>query len=190
MPSREDILDAAARVYAAEGSRAFSMRRVAGEVGVSATALYRHFEGKEALTIAIALRAARSFESYLLQSLKEPTPQERMWQMGLCYRRFALEQPAYYRVLFMSPHPEFESLRDETLAEFPSTFQLLVDRVRENQDVGAVIEGDPEALALTVWAHVHGLVSLHLDGHFDQQAGQFDALFRASLGWVLDGLAP
>ncbi|MCA9590170.1 MAG: TetR/AcrR family transcriptional regulator [Myxococcales bacterium] len=189
MSTREDLVEAATRIYVDEGPSALSMRGVAKAVGVSAPAIYRHFESKEDLVIAIGLRASRMFESYLVRALRARSPEARLWEMGLAYRDFAMDHPSYYRALFMFPHPGFENLREETAAEFGTTFRLLVDRVVENQGCKRLRAGEPEQVALTIWAHVHGLVSLFLDRHLltlDERA--FRAFYESSLEVLLRGL--
>lgn len=191
MSTHDDILDAAATIYADDGAAGLSMRRVAAEIGVSATAIYRHFENKEQLVVEVCARASRLFETYLLQALREPDPPSRMRTLGRQYREFGLDRAEYYRALFMSPHPEFENLREETTQQFGVTFQLLVDRVRENQDSGHIAEADPIATAATIWAHVHGLVSLFLDGHMpDMSREEFSNFFDQSVAILMRGLSP
>jgi AcrR family transcriptional regulator len=55
---RGEILDAALQVFAEKGYAGGSMRDIAGRVGVSEPALYRHFPGKEALFLALVRVAA------------------------------------------------------------------------------------------------------------------------------------
>lgn len=55
---RGEILDAALQVFAEKGYAGGSMRDIAGRVGVSEPALYRHFSGKEALFLALVRVAA------------------------------------------------------------------------------------------------------------------------------------
>jgi AcrR family transcriptional regulator len=55
---RGEILDAAMSVFAEMGYEGGSMRQIAGVVGVTEPALYRHFPGKEALFLALIRAAA------------------------------------------------------------------------------------------------------------------------------------
>lgn len=190
MSTGDDILNAATRIYVDDGPGALSMRRVAKAVGVSATAIYRHFESKEALLIALGLRASRMFATYLMRALRASSPMERMREIGRAYRDFAMEHASYYRVLFMLPHPEFKTLTEETAAEFESTFLLLVDRVSECQREGVFDDEDTQALALSIWAHVHGLVCLYLDHRLGPavDAEVFKNLFETSFEMHLRGM--
>src|SRR4051794_30416259 len=103
--ARTRILDAARALFLEEGVEAVTMRRVAKRVGVTATALYRHFEGKDALLGAVLDAGFQSFGGYLYQALQGADPQERMRLSGQGYLDFALEQPEVYRTIFMAPRP-------------------------------------------------------------------------------------
>ncbi|MFO0641158.1 MAG: TetR/AcrR family transcriptional regulator [Polyangiaceae bacterium] len=190
--TRERILAAARDVYAEVGALHFSLREVARRTGVTAAAIYRHFEGKEALLSAVCDEGFRVFTAYLVRSLAAPTPRERLLTMADEYLHFGLERPRDYRVIFMTEPGELLSPRDVREAPVPPSFQLLVDRVVECMTDGTIAPGDPAEVAVTVWAHVHGLLALHLSGHlapFGDEAA-FQRIFRASTRRLVDGLRP
>ena len=54
--TRESILMAALRLFSRNGYEGTSMRDIAGEVGISQGAIYKHFAGKDALLEAICTR--------------------------------------------------------------------------------------------------------------------------------------
>src|SRR5215203_2275171 len=62
----EHIVETALRIADADGLAELSMRRVAGELGVTAMALYRHVGSKEQLMDMIAAQA--------MSALPEPDP--------------------------------------------------------------------------------------------------------------------
>src|SRR5690349_913586 len=100
--TRARLLEHAREVYLEGGTAHFSLREVARRVGVSAAAVYRHFDNKEALLGAVCEEGFRTFSSYLLRALAEPTPLGRLQSAGDFYLRFATENPHDYRVIFMS----------------------------------------------------------------------------------------
>src|SRR5436309_821555 len=91
--TRARILDAARSVFIEMGAEAVTMRRVAERVGVTPTALYRHFEHKDALLNTVIDAGFETFASYLYRSLQGQTPTERLERSGAAYLSFALEQP-------------------------------------------------------------------------------------------------
>src|SRR6185295_14227632 len=172
---RERILASARALYLEGGVQAVTMRGVAERVGVTATALYRHFDNKEDLLTELIGQAFLTFGAYLHRALGGKTPMERFLRSSESYLDFALEQREIYRTIFMSPVPKpadrpgFQSHRFDPA----STFQFLVDRIRECMDSGDLRKDDPEQVAISVWAHVHALASLQVCGSFDLPDEQF-----------------
>lgn len=188
---RARILASARTLYLEGGAQAVTMRGVAEQVGVTATALYRHFDNKEDLLTELIGQAFATFGAYLHRALGGKTPMERFVRSSESYLDFALEQREIYRTIFMSPVPKTEDRPDFNSHRFDpaSTFQFLVDRIRECVDSGDLRKGDPEEVAVTVWAHVHGLVSLQICGSLDLTDEQFREVYRTSVKRLVTGLA-
>lgn len=190
---RERILASARALYLEGGMQAVTMRGVAERVGVTATALYRHFDNKEDLLTELIGQAFMTFGSYLHRSLGGKTPMDRFMRSAESYLDFALEQREIYRTIFMSPVPKPEDRPDfekqKRRFDPASTFQFLIDRIRECVDSGDLGKDDPEQVAITVWAHVHGLVSLQICGSLDLPDEQFREVYRQSVKRVIAGLA-
>ena len=190
--TRERVLASARQIYLREGLKGLSMRKVAAEVGVSATAIYRHFDSKEAMLIKLVEKGTQLFFQYLSRGLTGKTAQERLELSGMAYLDFALDHPGYYRILFMSSREDIglEQLCEESSENFAPTFQYLVDRVRECMDDGVIAKGDADATALIIWAGCHGFVSLHLASHLPTLSPeQLRGLYRSSNSSLLRGLA-
>lgn len=199
--STKALLVAAARdLFLEAGPAHFSLREIARRVGISAPAIYRHFDGKEALLAAACTQGFAVFGSYLVRALGAPSPRDRLRATGAEYLRFALENPLDYRFIFMGapedarpPKPRSEPTVGR-LTGLPedTTFRLLVDRVRECIDAQVLADADPEETAVLIWAHVHGLVALRLSGHLgavgDDRA--FATFYARSVDRLLDGLRP
>lgn len=186
--TKERLLAAARDLYLEVGPIAFSLREVARRSKVTAAAVYRHYENKDALLGAVCAEGFRVFASYLMGALSKPKPLDRMRETGQQYLRFALERPRDYRVIFMG-----DAIDPDPSATAPdASFQFLVDRVSECQQAKVIAKGEPEELAITIWAHVHGLVSLRLAGHLAPVGSEddFRALYTRSTDAVLASLAP
>jgi len=79
------------------------------------------------------------------------------------YLHFALEYPRYYEVLFTGTKP-LNDTPDHAAAQGRAVAQLWDDRVREATGARILTLGDPGAIGMTSWAHVHGLNSFYLKG--------------------------
>lgn len=64
-PRREQIQDAASRLFSERGYHATSMRDLAGELGMQGGSLYTHISGKEDLLVQIVNRASNQFDEAL-----------------------------------------------------------------------------------------------------------------------------
>jgi len=86
----------AQELFLTEGVGGVSMRRIADRVGVSATAIYRHFRDKEAILEEIINAGLAILSNYLGPPLQAPDPFQRLKGLIDAYLRFAIEQPRYF----------------------------------------------------------------------------------------------
>lgn len=165
MPTRHDqILDAARDLLLQEGLQGVSMRKVALRVGVSATAIYRHYADKNALLEAAVLEGRRSLMRYIQRGLTGRTPGDRLRITGQQYVRFALSHPKEYQVLFLGQLPvDIPDPGDP--AGYTPTFRFLIDRV-EDCIRARLLPANTRAfeVAMLGWSVCHGLASLYLAG--------------------------
>lgn len=162
---RNQILEHAGDLYLEVGDEGFSMRTLAGRVGVTAPAIYRHFESRDALLVELTRVAAESMMGYLVRALAGSSPLDRLKRAGQAYLDFALDHPRYFMLYAglcerIDPATIEEGMGDEVSAI--GTFWE--DRVRECVQSGAFRPGDPDAIGMTLWAHAYGMVSLYLNG--------------------------
>jgi AcrR family transcriptional regulator len=188
--SRERVLDRACELYLADGLKGFSMRKLANCLGVTAPALYRHYDGKEALLGDVIGEAFKVFGSYLFRALEGTSPQERLRLAGDGYVAFALEHPRFYEVIHASPRLlGIADLPTDAFAHACTTRQFLVDRVRECMDAGVLRQDDPEAVAIVIWSFSHGLVSLYHNHVLPVPEAHFLEFFHAALARLFLGIA-
>lgn len=109
------------------------------------------------------------------------------------YRRFGLENPRDYRVIFMGAREDLPAPKQAQKAvQTSTTFRFLADRVTECMKARVLAKGDAVEIAAVIWAHVHGLVSLRLSGQMDAAGDDaaFAKFFRDSTDRLFKGLAP
>lgn len=163
------LLQEAVRTIQRGGIQTLTLRGVGEKLGVSRTALYRHFSDKSALLAAVAREGFRTLRLQLLD----------VWQthsggrtgldaMGLAYVQFAVDHPSHYRVMF-GGYVDAAGPRDPELAqEGGAAFQGLVDAIVSLQQQGLVKPDPPLQLAQHIWATVHGIAMLAIDGQLKQ----------------------
>jgi AcrR family transcriptional regulator len=189
--TRRRILECASAIHTDRGLKALTMRAVASCAELSATAIYRHFEDKQALVAALCDEGFRRFAAHLWKALSADGPEQRLISTGARYADFALGEPHFYRIIFMAPVHVlgFDRLPEENREKFGATFLFLRDRVQECMRAGVLAEADPEEVSTSIWAHVHGLCALYLDGHFAHLSEmEFRARYDRSRVALIDGL--
>jgi AcrR family transcriptional regulator len=183
-----EIATAARRLFAKSGIDGVSMRKVANQVGVSATAIYRHYRDKDALLDGITEEGFATFETYLRPgaAVAQPLPAIRALSRGLL--AFALERPDLYEFLFIIPRKNVRQFPDDFAQHRSRTADILLRKVALGIERGDLANDDPLEVTLTVWAHVHGLISLYLAGRFGGDERRFRKVYRQSLERLLRGV--
>ncbi|WP_432086261.1 TetR/AcrR family transcriptional regulator [Streptomyces sp. bgisy095] len=157
---RAACLRAARELLEEDGSAGLSLRAVARRAGVSATAPYRHYADREALVSAVAAEGYRELAEDLTAAHPAPSTPDDLAAVAVAYVRFALEHPALFRAMFAEPCDPTSEERVAATAAISAYVQGIVRDAFPGVD-------DPDALSTTVWALVHGLAFLHLDGKLD-----------------------
>jgi hypothetical protein len=83
-------------------------------------------------------------------------------------------------------HPQRDP---ELIAEGAGAFQVLVDALLELQRSELIRRDDPEELARFIWAVVHGIAMLAIDGKLKQQQADVEGLVRYSLERARTGIS-
>ena len=173
---KQKIITCARDIYLEDGYNGFSMRKIAQCVGISATAIYRHFSDKEDLLFSVLLTGFREFSKYLKRCESEPTPIERLLRSAYEYMNFALEHPAYYEMMFITTDQiaGLKGLNQKGADEMEATYlyhhQLVEDCQFKNQDV--------DQLSLAMWAFSHGFASLFLAGKLPLTQEEFLDIYQ------------
>jgi AcrR family transcriptional regulator len=158
---RDALLAAGIRLLESRPAQELSLREVAREVGVSATAIYRHFPDKYSLLRAIATRGFSLMAELQSQAAQNATGRDAFAAIGGGYVRFALRHPAIFRLMFSAPPQDDPFSRP--MEELSGPMRTL------REQIAALLPPDiPEsarkAAAIRAWALVHGLATLALDG--------------------------
>ncbi|MBL8932519.1 MAG: WHG domain-containing protein [Kineosporiaceae bacterium] len=164
------LITRAAAMLAAGGLDALSLRPLATAAGTSTSAVYSMFGDKAGLVAAVVERARAGFLQAQRDSPVTGDPLADLTALGHAYRDWALAHPALYAVMFggraRSGHREpppgepvlatSELMDDETISVLAALVRTLVS--------GGLLHGDVPTITMSIWAGVHGLVSLEIAG--------------------------
>jgi AcrR family transcriptional regulator len=163
---RTRILDAARELFAEQGYDAVTMRGIAERIEYSPTAIYFHFEDKEALLRELCDTDFAALAHDFQKIARTADPLERLRMIGRAYVAFAIEHPSHYRLMFMTPKPALHAADSHIARGNPEqdAYAFLRATVAE-----AIAEGslrsefvDEDLVSQMVWAGVHGVVSLQI----------------------------
>jgi len=149
------------RLLSERDADSLSLREVARAVGVSAPSVYRHFPDKEALMTALAEEGLKRLAAAQHEVADAAGGGEAGFAAtGRAYVRFALANPALFRLIFTSP--VIARYRQNNPAPNEAMNFLLANAAAS---VGAEQESaEARGAAIQAWAQVHGIAMLMLDG--------------------------
>jgi hypothetical protein len=107
--------------------------------------------------------------------------------LGRAYARFALENTAYFRVMFELPTVAQAECRECPEGKTSHSAALLEETIQRAIDAGLYQIEDAETGALIAWGLIHGLTSLYLSGHCASRIATHEA-FLALVEKAMDSL--
>ncbi|WP_327244176.1 TetR/AcrR family transcriptional regulator [Streptomyces sp. NBC_01320] len=199
---RAEVKERAWEQIAGVGASALSLNAIAKQMGMSGPALYRYFAGRDELITELIKDAYRS----LADTFRGAAGLD-LSGLAQVLRRWALEDPHRYFLIYGTPAPGYEAPQDVTAIaseimstlldaciaagpeESPTGEQAALDAYLEGHRAWAA--GHPTAQpatlrrALAFWSRLHGLLSLELAGHFAGMDLDPELLFEAEVGTLL-----
>lgn len=172
---RQAIIDASLQLGSELGEDGLTMRGIASRLGVSATALYQHFESKASILREIRIYSAELLATEVMDCCASiEDPRARVRAMGLAYIDFARKHPWLYNVLMQSELLDWSTMSDDEIERTLRPLNTLRAWLKEGVDKGCWRAGvDPELSSFRVWAGFHGLCSMLLSGRIDENHPAF-----------------
>jgi AcrR family transcriptional regulator len=158
---RETLVQASLEVIAEQGPDGFTLRDIARRIGVAPSAPYRHFADKEEVLAAVAAECGERLGVAMdaaASMCEEPLGRFRL--AGLAYVRFAVENPAYFKVMSHAHISGQAPLR----ANFEDWMKNELSQLRAAQERGELSQLPAEDILLAARCLTYGLVRLIVDG--------------------------
>jgi AcrR family transcriptional regulator len=177
------------------GPTALSLNGIAKTMGMSGAAMYRYFASRDELLATLVTESYEDLARTLIDAARHARrrpPEQRLRAAVDAYRRWALAEPHRYRLVFASSYGSgaLDPNRIIPAAQRAMSVVLLglaelgppgqVDAVadaslrRQLADWGntppteTALEPGVLLLGLVAWTRMHGIVSLEIEGFFDQ----------------------
>ncbi len=170
LKARTQILDAARELVVSKGIEAVTMREIAKKIDYSPTTIYLYFADKDSLIQALCLTDFKTLGKELNSIMQIQAPVERMVALGSAYARFALSYPNHYRLIFMTTRTACMVNKNDIDPSFDA-YQMLMNVVNNVYQAGYFLPElkEPELIAQTIWAGIHGVCSLEITMGNDQE---------------------
>jgi AcrR family transcriptional regulator len=162
---RENILGAAQKIINKEGFKALSMRKLAEQIEYSPGAIYLHFQNRNQIAQELALAGYGQLFEELMAASQPKGLADRVKNVGLAYVSFGLKHPETYRLIFMGDAEYMEAVFTNPTPDHPAgkCYQILTDIAEALKNQGHYTgKLTPNEIADTIWAALHGIVSLKL----------------------------
>ena len=206
---QEAIKDTAWKQIAESGAPALSLRAIARELKITAPAIYNYFPDRDALVTALIIDAFTSFGDWQLEARDSVHSDDlggRMKAIGLAYRNWAHTFPQRYQVIFGTPIPGYLVPTEKVFPSSTRSITALFSVVESFRAAGKLtVKSFPEVtdkfkahyemwktqvgeihpvsvfVAMMIWARVHGVVSLEIQGNLPPFGAHGDELYLTEL---------
>ena len=183
-PTRDALVRVAGELLERDGLAAVTLREVGGRAGVSRSAPYRHFAGKDALLAAVAAADMRALGAQVAAAgAPARRPVRRVERMLGAYLDFAAAHPERYGLIYapaLRDDPELKAAADAAVDGFAAAVEACMS-------AGDLGRGDPRQVGGLLVATAHGAAELARTGHLTEAKWGTDA--RGIVRLLLRGLA-
>jgi AcrR family transcriptional regulator len=181
--ARREILDATGAILVEDGYDGFSMRKLALRCGCTAPTIYHYFGDKTRLIDALLEQRFAELVLRLRSVEQGPDPAENMRNLGRAWVHFGQNNPTHYQLL---TQPRAEDA--EPLLAGEEARKILERPMEELHAQGRIALGDPVTARQSIWALLHGLISLpaarpDVEWSADLLELSLEAVLR---GWIRD----
>ena len=210
IPNLQEAIKKTAWQQIAEfGAPALSLRAIARELKISAPAIYNYFPDRDALVTALIIDAYTSFGDWQTEardSLPADALAEQLKAIGQAYRNWAHTYPQRYQLIFGTPIPGYQAPMEKVFPSSARSISALFSVVESIRAAGRLNVGTSPAvqdeymphyqvweryfsnihpqsmyIAMIIWARVHGIVSLEIQGNLPPFGKKGDALYLFEL---------
>lgn len=158
---RKLIMDAAMEMFVKDGYEKTSIRNIAEKIEYSPATIYLYYKDKDELLWGLQTEAFNQLNDLFRTGVTAKDPVKQLEQIAKLYVKFGMDNPDLYDLMFIIRSPmNVES--DEKWESGTTAFGFLIDIIERCGD--RLRYKDPRSAALSCWAMVHGLVSLHVRG--------------------------
>ncbi|MFY8004067.1 MAG: TetR/AcrR family transcriptional regulator [Chitinophagaceae bacterium] len=160
------ILEASIKLFMEEGFENVSIRKIADLIEYSPTTVYLYFRDKNDIFLHLHELGFQKMQEMNQNLQNIANPLVRLYKMGENYLQFGIDNPEFYDLMFIQKAP-MQALRTKmqencAWSQGDTALATLQAIIQDCMDKGLMKQGPIEAVSLTIWGMVHGLVSLYI----------------------------
>lgn len=161
---RARLLEAAREIAAGEGWQAVTIRKIADRLEYASPVLYQYFPGKDALLLALMAEGFRTVTDQLQEAVRRCSddPDRLLESIAITYWDFAFTSPELYQAMNGLDGVPFGTV--EAPAGAQKGFSVVRRALEDLSERRGRALNDPEGAVDTLWAYLHGFVSLTMAG--------------------------
>jgi len=195
--SRRRILDAARDIFFRDGFMAANLDDVAQGAGVAKGTLYRYFESKAELYVAVLVQDGEIFEQKLRDTLSQSlAAPEQIRRTGRFYFDHWIQNRAYFQIFWaVENQPIIGHLPSDMVEQVTRLWErclgILASIVEEGVRKGEFRDCDPWEIANVLWTLANGLLQIGwTPARSKLMRRSVDQAFEDALDTFLRGLSP
>lgn len=173
VPLRDQILDISRHLLFEEGYKSLSMRKIAKHADVTATSIYLYFENKDHLLHTLIEESVENLSRFIeSKALPKTDNIERFKAIIESYVEFGISNPEMYEIIYKVRPDAMSRYPKEKFRKARRCYELLVETIEESVSKGLMEVEKPVVAAYSIWAQLHGIVSVVLNKRLDSRINQ------------------
>ena len=157
--SKQMILDGAFELVREQGIEMLTARKLATHIGCSTQPIFRVYSNMEELAKEVFVKAKAFYEEYCVNfAYENDFP---FIDLGLCYITFAKEELNLFKLLFLAPHDEENTMYDLING---AEHGFVIKELRRIKNLDMNKAGD---IFMKVFIFIHGMACMAICGELD-----------------------
>ncbi len=162
--TRSEIRKVSLSLFAQYGYAAVSMRQIAGQVGVQASAIYQYYPNKQQILVSLLQNHMDGLLSACHEEITAKDPVDRLEQFARFHIRYNINRPDEVFLSYM----ELRSLEPEgfaTIADLRSKYETVLKSIlRDGIKSGVMKIDDPHVSTMAILAMLTGVNTWYRSG--------------------------
>lgn len=184
---RERILDTSRNLLFTEGYSSLSMRKIAKEVGASATSIYLYFENKDHLVHTLIEESVEELSKSIEKgAARQHSTIDKFEAIIRSHVDFAFDNPEKYQVIYMVQSSKMSRYPKEKFRKARRGYELLESVINQGIEEGLMELDEPMIAAYSIWAQLHGVISVVLNQRLDSRIDR-EKFIEESIEHIVQG---